>query len=232
MARREFRPMSTPPATERPVDPFPAGLQRLAAASGIFFAVLLVAVIAISNAETPEIDAPLREWSEYARDNESNLRVSALVAGLAAFQFLWFLGIVRSALGQAEVAARGFTRLAYIVLAGGIVGAAGLVLGTFFGAASAAHADELGPEFVRALTAFSAAAFGLVSVGFATMLYTASFVIMRAGGLCFLLQLGILLSEDFDNAFGVFYPLGFLVLVIWSIGASVELMRRVGRPVA
>jgi hypothetical protein len=86
-------------------------------------------------------------------------------------------------------------------------------------------------------------AFGLASVGFATMLYTASFVIMRAGGLprwlggvalagglCFALQLGVLLSEEYDNAFGIFYPLGFLSLIVFSVAASVDLTRRVGRP--
>jgi len=233
--------MSTPPARTPASDPFSPGVQRLAASSGIVFAVLLIVTIALSSAETPDFDAPLREWTEYADDNEEKIRIAALVMGVAAFEFLWFLGHVRSFLGRVEDGARGFTRLGYIVLAGGIVGIAGLALGVFLGAAALSHGADSDPELVRGLNQMSGGAFGLVSVGFGTMLYTAAFTILRlgglprwlgwlslVGGLCFLLQLGTLLSEEYDNAFGVFYPLGFLALVVWCVVASLDFMRRVG----
>lgn len=233
--------MSTQPSAQRPTDPFSPGLQRLAALSGIAFAILFVVIVALSSAETPDFDDPLREWTTYADDNEGKLRVAALLTGLAAFEFLWFLGQVRSALGAAETAARGFTRLAYIVLAGGIVGIVGLALGVFLTAGAVTHGTETVPEIVRSLNQLGASAFSLQSVGFATMLYTASFVIMRAGGLprwlgwvslagglFFLLQLGVWLSEDLDNAFGIFYPLGFLTLLVFTVAASLDLLRRIG----
>jgi hypothetical protein len=235
--------MSTQPSTQRPTDPFSPGLQRLAALSGIGFAILLVVAIALSSAETPDFNDPLREWTSYADDNADRFRVAAVVMALAAFEFLWFLGLVRSALGEAETRARGFTRLAFIVLAGGIVGIAGLTLGVVTAATALAHGAETSPEIIRSLNMVAGAPFSLSSVGFATMLYTASFVIMRAGGLprwlgwvslagglFFLLQLGTWLSEDGDNAFGFFYPLGFLALIVFAVAASLDLTRRVGRP--
>ena len=230
------------PAAPRPADPFSPGLQRLAALSGLAFAILLIATITLSSAESPDFDSPLREWTEYAEDNGDKFRVAAVLMGLAAFEFLWFLGLVRSALGEAETRARGFTRLAFIVLAGGIVGIAGLTLAVVSIAAALTHGGETAPEILRSTNMLAAAPFGLASVGFATMLYTASFVIMRAGGLprwlgwvalmgglFFLLQLGTWLSEDGDNAFGVFYPLGFLTLIVFSVAASLHLVGRVGR---
>jgi hypothetical protein len=47
-----------------------------------------------------------------------------------------------------------------------------------------------------------------------------------AAGIAFVLQLGVLLSEDQDNLFGIFYPIGFLLLIVFTIGASVTFLRR------
>ena len=58
--------MATTPVATR--DPFPAGLQKLAASSGIGFALLLLISILLSGDESPSASDPLREWTAYAKD--------------------------------------------------------------------------------------------------------------------------------------------------------------------
>jgi hypothetical protein len=119
---------SVPPsAADR--DAIPPLVQRLVAASGIAFAILVIIAIALSGDATPEPDAPLADWTTYARDNEDNLRIGSMIIGLAAYNFLLFLGYLRSVIGEAEREARGFTRGSFVVLAGGTAGITGLVLG-------------------------------------------------------------------------------------------------------
>ncbi len=118
--------MSASPTT-RP-DPVAPLVQRLVASSGIIFAVLLVITILLTGGTTPDEGDPVAEWTEYARENEDNLRVGALIFGLAAYNFLLFLGFVRDAVGRAELTARGFTRAGYIVLAAGTAGIAGMAI--------------------------------------------------------------------------------------------------------
>src|SRR5918992_576345 len=98
-ARGEVIAMSAPVI---PADPVPPTVQRLVASSGIVFAVLLVVAIAITGESVPEDGDPLTDWTTYARENEDNLRIAALVIGLAAYNFLLFLGYLRSVLGEAE----------------------------------------------------------------------------------------------------------------------------------
>ena len=40
----------------------------------------------------------------------------------------------------------------------------------------------------------------------------------------------MLLSEDEDNLFGIFFPIGFLLLVAFCSGASVTFLRDQARP--
>ena len=230
-------PQPTPDA-----DPVPPLMQRIVAAAGIAFAVLLILTILLSGDESPDRDAALSEWTAYARDNEDNLRISALIFAFAVYEFLLFLGYLRSAIGEAERRARGFVRAGYIVLAGGIVGIAGLGIGVFLSAISITEPDTP-PEVLRALNDLSGAGFGLAASGFGAWMITVGVVnaqiralpswlgwVALGGGAAFLLQLGILLSEDEDNAFGVFFPIAFLLLVIFTIGASISFLGGIGAP--
>jgi hypothetical protein len=233
---------ASPPAPVNPsADPYPAGAQKVAAASGIAFAVTLIVTIVLTGATTPEQSAPATEWSKYAADNEGGARIGALVMIFGVYQLLWFGGYLRSVLGRAEEAARGFARMANVVLAGAIVGAVGLGFGVLMNATSLTY-EESNPELIRGLHNLAGSGFGLGSAGFAAMLLAAGFINTRvpavprwlgivafAGGLSFLLQNLTLLSEEYDNVAGIFYPLGFLFLVIFCIGASVGFIRSVGR---
>src|SRR5688500_17054914 len=130
--------MNAPVSRPDPVTPL---VQRLVAASGIAFAVLFVLTILISGDETPDDGAALAEWTQFARDNEDNTRIAALVFALATYNFLLFLGFLRNEIAEAELRTRGFARADSIVLAAGAVGIAGLALGVILGAVTITDPD-------------------------------------------------------------------------------------------
>lgn len=221
-------------------DPISPMIQKLVAAAGIGFALLLIATIAVSGGDTPDFDAPVSEWTGWAQDNGDNQRLSLLLFALATYEFVLFLASLRTRVGRAEEAARGFTRGGYAVLVGGTIGITGLLLGIGIAAAAAAHPDT-SPEIIRAINDAAGVGFVVAAPGFAVMLISTFLVakpiralpawlcwLALVTGIFFLLQLLTLLSDEYDNAFGMFYPLGFLGLVIFAIGASVEFLRGVG----
>lgn len=229
--------------TSRP-DPVAPLVQRLVAASGIVFAILLIAAIVISGDSTPEDGAPLAEWTQYAEDNEDNLRIGALLVGLAAYNFLLFLGFLRSHMGDAERAARGFTRGGYIILAAGTAGIVGLTAAIGITAAAVAE-PETPPEMLRAMNQLGGGAWLVAAAGIGACLVTTGLLnagvralpawlgwVALAGGLCWVLQLGVLLAEDEDNLFGIFFPLGFLLLVTFCVGASITFLKDLNRTTA
>jgi hypothetical protein len=230
--------MTAPASRPDPVVPL---VQRLVAASGIFFAILVIVTIALTSAETPDEADPVVEWTAYARDNEDNLRIGALVFALAAYSFLLFLGVLRDAVGRAEQAARGFTRAAHIVLAAGIAGIVGLTIAIGLSASGLSNPDTP-PEILRAVSDVSGGAWLIGSAGMSACFVTTGLINQTAralppwlgwvaigAGLAWMLQLGVLLSEEEDNAFGIFFPIGFLLLVVFCAGASSTFLRDVGR---
>lgn len=229
--------MTTPQAGTTQ-DVVPHAWRQLAAASGIFFAVLLIVSIALGGAETPDHDDQVAAWTKYAVDHESDLRIGALVMCLGAFEFLWFNAFLRSVLGRAEMTLRGFTRMADLAYGGGLIGIAGITLGVLLGSASTYHGSDTPPEIIRQMNQISGASFELGMIGFSVLLIGSGFAIRATsslprwlspvgviGGLFSLLTLGILLSEKYDNFFGIFYPLAFLSLVVFAIGSSLSFLR-------
>ena len=228
-------------ASVAPPDPVPSTVQRLVAASGIAFALLFVLTVVVAGDETPDDGAALAEWTRFARDNEDNLRIGALIFALATYNFLLFLGYLRSVMGEAEVRVRGFARGSHIILAAGAVGIAGMCLGIFLGAVTATD-PETPPEILRATYDLSGAGWGLAAAAMGACFVTVGLVnaatralpawlgwVALGTGIAFVLQLGILLSEDEDNFFGVFFPVAFLLLVIFCVGASVHFLRSTPR---
>ena len=236
--------MTTPqPVPARATDPFSPGMQRLAAFSGIGFVLLVILSIVFGAGETPDYDAAPSEWASYASENEDDVQLSSAIMGLAAFLLIWFSGYLRSHLGRAEEAARGFTRLSHIVFGGGIVAAAGFVLSASMTAAAVSQPDGTSDEIIRAVSVLSYYPFFVTSVGLAAMLYTSAFVVMRVGvlprwlgivgligGVAYLVTLFVQLNPDDDGgALGASFPIGFLALLIFVVGASVIFLRDIGR---
>lgn len=231
---------TTAPATPDR-DPISPTLQKVTALAGIGYVVLLLAAFLFSGDEMPDRDAPLADWSAFAADNEENMRIGTIFVALAAYEFILFLGLLRSHLGRAEVAARGFTTGAYFVLIGGVIGIAGLTMGVAGDAAAVGYPDA-NPETIRSLSGLSGMAWTLAPPGFAAMLIS-TFILSRAtralpswltwvalaAGLFHLLELGVLLDKSQDNAFGASYPLAFLTTAIFVIGVSIVFFKRVGQ---
>src|SRR6476660_9525903 len=71
---------------------------RYAAATGIFFVVLVVIGFLVQP-KPPSSDASAVEVLEYVKDHHDALHVIQLIFGLAGFFFIWFIGALRSLLG-------------------------------------------------------------------------------------------------------------------------------------
>jgi hypothetical protein len=222
-------------------DPFPMGWQRLVALAGIGFAVLFVVGFLLAGADTPDYTASNQEWTKWAVDNQTDNQISVLLILVAGYEFLLFAGSMRSVLGIAESAARGFTRVAHIAFAGAITGIAGIVMAIVMIGVASLQGSDTDATVARAVTQAAAGPFLLASVGFATLLVAAAFVTMRTGvfarwtaivaligGIAFLVTFLTATSTDEDTVFGVGFPIGFLCLVIWSIATSLENYRRLG----
>ena len=232
-------------ATESRHDPVAPLVQRLVAASGIAFAALFIVAVIISGDETPDDGAALAEWAQFARDNEDNARIGALVFALATYNFLLFLGYLRAAIGNAERAARGFTRGAYIVLAAGTAGISGLMIAFGLSAIAITDPERTSPEIIRATYDFGGAGFLLAAAALGACFVTVGLAntavralpawlgwVALACGISFVLQLGILLSDDEDNLFGFFFPIAFLLLVVFCVGSSITFLKDLNRHAA
>jgi hypothetical protein len=235
--------MPTPPAT--PVaatgDPFPPGLQKLAATSGIAFGVLLLVSFFVNSESTPDFNAPAQEFLAFAGDNDSALKLSALLSLLASFFLVFYGGVIRSALGEGEAAARGFVRLGFIVLGGLTFAAVCIAIGSSVQAMwGATEGDAV---LAKAYANISGAAFAASMMGFAAALDAAGFIILRtrvfpawtgwlalASAVFSLLTAFYLLDvADDESIFGIFYPLAFLTLFVWLVATSIILVQRAGR---
>ena len=199
-------------------DPVPSAVQKLVALSGIGFAVLMVVSIILAGDSSPSFDDPVGDWSTWAEDNKDNVRLGSLAFAFATYEFILFLAVLRSTLGHAEHAARGFTRGSYAILVGGTIGVTGMLLALATAAVAAAHPDAP-PEIIRAVSEAGSGGFLVAAPGFAAMFIT-TFILAKptralpawltwlalVTGICFLLQLLTILSDEYDNAFGMFYP--------------------------
>src|SRR3712207_2644574 len=105
---------------------FPPGLQKMAAASGILFVILLIISIALQP-ELPDMDASPDEFLSFVTDDKDDLELSSLFQALAGIEWLWFVGVVTGALSRAESLTRGFTRVTWVWIAGTVL-ALGLIL--------------------------------------------------------------------------------------------------------
>lgn len=224
-------------------DPFSTGIQRLLASSGLGFVLFIILSIVFQGGEAPDYDAAATEYVQYAEDNQDDIQLSSVFMCFACFQFLLWAGCLRSAFGRAEEAARGFTRLAHIVFAGAILAPVGFVLSSVLTVAAVSQPEGTSPDIVRSLYQLSILPFAVAAVGLATMLYTSAFLILRLGnvpkwlgvvamigGLAFLVTFfAHLKPEDEGGAFGIFYPIGFLTLLIFVITTSIVMMREAGR---
>lgn len=119
--------------------------ERVAAGSGFAFVVLFVIAFLVPG-EFPDPGDRRGEWVAYALDKTRELKISAILFGLAGMAFLWFLGSLGAALRRG-----GEQRLATVAFGSGVAIIAVAYVMTSLQAAIAWRlaADE--PQLVRGM---------------------------------------------------------------------------------
>jgi hypothetical protein len=210
--------------------------EQVGAGTGIVFVVLLLIVL-IFTPEPPDFDASAEEVAQYYSEERSDIQFGNVVGSVAIFFFIWFLGTVRSALRLAEGATGRVSAIAY---GGGLVFAAAVVLFVTFSAAAALRPDETPAELTRSLHDLS---FGMApAVGFAALTATFAAITklsLRSGAFsapigwlaaltAIACALGVGSQVDESGAFsadGVFGYLGIILVLLWALVASIDLIR-------
>lgn len=222
---------------------FPTVVQRIAAASGLVFVLLVILSIIVNPEATPDADAAASEFLAYVADEKDNIELSALFGALAAVALLWFVGTVTAALSRAETLAHGFTRFSWVTLAGGLIAVALILVNSALLLTISATPEDTDPAVARALIVASQICFVMAAVGFVAMFSSAGALILRCGGLPrwlgwhglltgFLWTLAlfaVLAPEDNGGAFEVYWPLALIGFLVWVVAASIALVRDVGR---
>lgn len=116
------------------------------AATGIAFVVLsLVGFIVFPT--PPDLNSPAQDWASYFLGHHDGVRASIVLLAVAMFFFIWFLGTLTSVLRIAT----GTPRLPSIAFAGGILGAACLLVGLSAEAVAAFRPQGVDPLITRAM---------------------------------------------------------------------------------
>jgi hypothetical protein len=218
--------------------------ERVGAATGIAFVVLIVISFLLIPDSPPELDDAIQDIRSFYAGNSSAWQANVYLTGLAAFFFIWFLGSLRSALERAELSATGGARVARIVSPAGAVAVALLLVNAALNDALATRvAAEADQATIRAL--YDVLSFAITSAAFplAALVGATSVVSRRAGLLPPLVTwLGFALVPAWLIAgFGMFVEsgtfsptgaVGIIVLIVWlawMLAVSASLVRGAGR---
>ena len=219
-------------------DALPVTWQRVLALSGVVFAALFVVGWFTNGGLTPHYNEPNEAWTDWARDNQWNSRVSALLMLLAGFVFLHFMGTIRSVLGGG---ARGSEQLARVAFGGAVTGMAGMAMASVMLAAASTNGADVDPVVSKAVATASGGPFLIAAMGFAAFLMAAGLLTLRTrvfarwtgflaliGGVSFLVTFLTVIDGMTDgSAFGyAFFP-AIISLVVWTASTSVAGYRAV-----
>jgi hypothetical protein len=194
---------------------------RYAPLSGLLFAVLVVVSIIVSGFDSTSTDDSTVKVIKFWHDNDSQQIASALISALAMVPFLWFLGVLRSVLREAE---GGSGRLSATAFAGGIVLVGFALVDSALQFAVADSVGDVPPLVTQSLSVLYNDFFLGFPVGFGTLMLATAVVLLRTGVLprwlaWFSLLLGIAAFLG---------PIGFgafLVFLVWVAIVSVLLFQ-------
>ena len=146
--------------------------ERIGAAAGIAFAVLLIVSFFIAGAP-PHIDASTAKIVKYIEDHRKALLTGSMLNALAVLAFIWFLGHLRHVLQRAE---GGVEALSPIVFASGVLASGIAMLATLMQTALGftVHTSE-----------------GLADVGMVRALFFANWLCIACITLCAALFAGV-----------------------------------------
>ena len=203
------------------------------------FALLFVVGWFTTGGITPHYAAPDQDWTNWARDNQWNGRISAFLMLLAGFVFLYFMGAIRSVFGSAESPVRGSGQLARVVFGGALTGMAGMAMASVTLAAASTNGADVDPVVTKAVATAAGGPFLVAAMGFAAFLMAAGLLTLRArvfprwtgivaliGAVSFLVALLTVIDGTTDGSpFGyAFFP-GIVSLVIWTAATSIASYR-------
>ena len=190
---------------------------------------------------TPHYNEPNEAWTDWARDNQWNSRVSALLMLLAGFVFLYFMAMIRSVVGGADSPARGSEQLARVAFGGAVTGMAGMAMASVMLAAASTNGADVDPVVSKSVATASGGPFLIAAMGFAASLMAAGLLTLRTrvfarwtgllaliGGACFLVSFLTVIGGMTDgSAFGyAFFP-AIISLVVWTASTSITAYRAV-----
>jgi hypothetical protein len=219
---------------------FTPGSHRLSASSGIVAVVLLVIAFAILGTDFPTYDDTPDKFAKYYADNTDTVELSNLLFIFGTAAFVWFAGFLRWSYGTAEQVARGFQRATPTAFGAAIAGSA---LAVVYAAAHQAASVSQGlasPGAVRAFDLMGVYVLTIAGVLFSVFLL-ASFFLIRVtsvlpGWLGWLAMGGTVLGavqailllapSDDDGPLGIIGFVWFLAFLVWTLGASITLVRR------
>lgn len=201
--------------------------ERLAATSGLAFIVLFIVAIAIPG-RPPDLDAAATKFEAYILNNARDLKISAILIGLAAVAWIWFSACVAGRLRTA-----GEQRLAAVAFGGAITVVAmqavttGITLGL-------AYETALGPTpnarelytvatIIGTLAAFPFAAFTAATAiaSWRSKVFPQWYTALTGlGTVAFLVAGGALQSSGFYAPDGTYTMIINIVFMVWVVLTS------------
>jgi hypothetical protein len=184
---------------------------------GIAFVALAVVAFIVAG-ESPTIDDSPQKILDFYKDNDTENGIASALLAWGAVAFLFFLGVLRTALRTAE---DGPARLSAVAFGGGLILAAGMFSFAGFTFALADGADHLTPEAAQALNALNVDFFFLVAGGLGTLLISTGILSIRSSALpAWLGWIALLIGVVAITPAGFF---AFLAFGLWTIAASIVL---------
>ena len=211
------------------------GWERLEAATGVVFVLLVIGGLAIAGAVGLDAKAPAALFADDIAENRRALGAAAFLIGLAGVFLLWFVGILRSALQSGE---REPGRLSAVVMASGALFSFMWILWGMLVASSiglSVHYDHPQGAKTAIVLAFEMIDRPIALLLPAVLLGTSSLVTLRGGALprwhgwaSGALAALFVVGSGLGGVFGP--PLGFPVVFfpIWVVATSVLLISKVG----
>lgn len=155
------------------------GMSRWAPLTGVGFFVLAVAAFAVAG-ETPDTDDSVREIVRFYADNDDSVMLGAVLATIAASFFVFFAGVLRRVLRDAEGPGGILSAVAF---GGAIIFAGGIGLDSTISFALADTADKLQPVGIQALNALYSSDFLAFILGLQIFLLAVGISVVRHGAL-------------------------------------------------
>ena len=214
--------------------------EKLAAATGIVFVVLLIAGVFAVPKSPPKIDDPITKIGRFYVAHHNGLLWGAFIGGLASLFGLWFLGTVVAYLrrnGAPRLATIAFGGAIAATAAAGVAGIVGVTLAYLVGqninAADARILFDMGTLLITGIW-----------IPVAVFMAATSMAIMRTRSLpAWIWQTGaviavleVLASASLFAHSGFFAPGGTSSLIalglfgLWMLALSITLIGRIGEP--